>query len=123
MPPDKQTTYWFIESADATINVSVLYETLKQMNLAVEPVDFPDPLRPKDPSKRHYAIEVKFRLVKMIASKKIDLKGLPFHIWRRKGSERKMEMVDHIFKTKLSAKSKEIRKKVLECSKRAHNVP
>jgi len=117
MSEKEQTFYWFIESADTTINVSVIYETLKQMNLAVETVEFPDPEYPKDPTKRHYTVEVKFKLIKMIASKKFDLKGMPYHIWRKKGRDGEPKMVDNIFKRKLSAKAKEARKRLTDRKK------
>jgi predicted DNA-binding WGR domain protein len=123
MTQEKQTTYWFIESPDVTINIRVLYETLKEMNLPVELVDFPDPDFPKDPFKRHYAVQVQFKLVKMINSKSIDLKGLVYHIWRKKGRDGKMEMVDHIFKHMLSAKTREAYKRIKEQRQKRYKNP
>lgn len=119
MIEDKQDTRWFIESSDQTINVSHLYQTLKEMNLAVETAEFSDP---DDPTKKHYTVEVKFIMVKMLANKKkADFQGIVYHVWRKTGGG-KYENVDNIFIRKLSRKATATKKQLKElCEKKGKN--
>jgi len=94
---------------------NALYLTLKEMNLAIETADFP---HPSQPDMRLYVVEVKYKLIPLLRSKKIDLKNsrhpFAYHVWRRKGSDGKLELVDHIFNKRLSRKTVMAKKRLKE---------